>query len=152
MLPPNRRVVLLDTNALFLPIRSGFPLEAEIDRLVPGARVIIALSSLRELDRLVERATPGATGARALAEKFGTAAVRSRGDDGVVEAAVRERAMVVTADRLLQARLRSRGIFVLAPRDRHRLDIRPPGARHVARRPSVSKPARRPARRIARAR
>jgi rRNA-processing protein FCF1 len=139
--------VLLDTNALFLPIRTGFPLDAEIGRLVPGARVLVASSGIRELDRLVERATPGAAGARALAEKFARTAVASDGDDSVVEVAVRERAIVVTADRGLQERLRAAGLSVLAPRDRHRLELRPPRSEpsvgHSRRRPPPPRPIRR---------
>ncbi|MGI0130698.1 MAG: hypothetical protein ACREDE_00540 [Thermoplasmata archaeon] len=120
--------MLLDTNALFLPIRTGFPLELEIARTVPGARVVVAASGLRELDRLVDRATPGASGARALASRFAVAPTRAEGDDAVLAVALRERAIVVTADRALQLRLRARGISVLAPRDRHRLELRPPRA------------------------
>jgi uncharacterized protein len=119
------QVVLLDTNALFLPIRSGFPLEAEVDRLFPGAHVVIAASGIRELDGLVEKGAPGAPGARALAEKFSWVAAQGLGDDAVVEVALRERAVVLTADRKLQERLARRGLVVLVPRDRHRLEIRP---------------------------
>lgn len=120
--------MLLDTNALFLPIRTGFPLEAEIARLAPGARTVVPSSSLRELDRLVDRAAPGASGARALARRFGRTSADRDGDDGVLEVALRERAVVVTADRALQRRLRAQGVAVLVPRDRHRLELRPPRA------------------------
>jgi rRNA-processing protein FCF1 len=116
--------VLLDTNALFLPVRTGFPLEAEIDRLVPGARVLVASSTLRELDRLVTRATPDAGAARTLADRFGSTPAVREGDAAVLEVARRESALVVTADRELQTRLRAGGITVLAPRDRHRLEMR----------------------------
>ncbi|MGA9840643.1 MAG: PIN domain-containing protein [Thermoplasmata archaeon] len=117
---------MLDTNALFLPVRVGFPLESEIDRLFPGAKVVIADSGIRELDGLVEGRSPGAAGARSLARRFSPIPVRKRGDDAVVEAAVREHAVVVTADRGLQERLRRRGVTVLVPRDRHRLEVLPP--------------------------
>ena len=129
--------MLLDTNALFLPIRSGFPLEAEIDRLFPGARVLVADSGVRELDRLVDRSTPGAAAARSLAERFVRTVAASEGDEAVVEVAVREGAIVVTADRELQTRLGRRGIPVLAPRDRHRLELRPGRSR-----PAVQRDAR----------
>jgi rRNA-processing protein FCF1 len=118
-----RRTVLLDTNALFLPLRTGFPLEAEIGRLVPGARIVVPASSLRELDRLEGRSTPHAAGARALAERFEIVAVDAEGDDGVLKAARRERAVVVTADLELQGRARAAGLAVLVPRDRHRLEL-----------------------------
>ncbi|MGA8543192.1 MAG: PIN domain-containing protein [Thermoplasmata archaeon] len=118
-------MVLLDTNALFLPIRTGFPLEAEVARLVPGARIVIASSGIRELERLDRRSTPGAAGAKLLAEKFASVPASADGDAGVIEAAMRERAIVMTADRALQERLRALGLSVLAPRDRHRLELRP---------------------------
>jgi uncharacterized protein len=116
--------VLLDTNALFLPVRTGFPLLPEIDRLLPGARVLVPASTVRELDRLVAREIPGAVPARELADRFVVTRTLAEGDDAVVEVAIREAATVVTADRELQARLRARGVGVLVPRDRHRLELR----------------------------
>ncbi len=107
----------------------GFPLEAEVARLVPGARVAVATSAIRELDRLAERGAPGAAAARALAERFDRLEVHAEGDDGVLEGARRTAAVVVTADRELQDRLRESGVAVLAPRDRHRLELRLPRAR-----------------------
>jgi rRNA-processing protein FCF1 len=115
--------VLMDTNALFLPIRTGFPLEAEVARLVPGARLAIAGATDRELDRLVVRGTPGSAGARALARRFPIVPTDQEGDDGVLDAATRVRAILLTADRDLQARARSAGLAVLVPRDRHRLEL-----------------------------
>ena len=117
--------MLLDTNALFLPVRVGFPLEAEVDRLVPGARIAVATSAVRELDRLIARRTAGAVVARALADRFARAETPARGDTAIVELASRRGWAVVTADRALQARLSARGVTVLAPRDRHRLELRP---------------------------
>jgi rRNA-processing protein FCF1 len=115
----------LDTNALFLPVRSGFPLEAEVDRWFPGACVLVTDAAFRELDQLVDRGTPKAAAARAFADRFERTAARNDADDAVLEVAVREDAIVVTADRELQGRLRRRGISVLSPRDRHRLELRP---------------------------
>ncbi|MGA8302308.1 MAG: hypothetical protein WA691_07690 [Thermoplasmata archaeon] len=129
---------MLDTNALFLPIRSGFPLEAEVARFVPGARILIAESGIRELDRLVDRATPAAAGARALADRFARTPTRAEGDEAVVEVALRERAIVVTSDRGLQERLRRCGISILVPRDRHRLELRPGRSTRSRRTPIVS--------------
>jgi rRNA-processing protein FCF1 len=87
--------------------------------------VLVLASGIEELDRLVARSTRHAVAARALAERFARLSGSGHGDDAVVAAAVRRRAVVVTADRALQARLRARGIAVLAPRDRHRLELRP---------------------------
>ena len=139
--PAARPTVLLDTNALFLPVRVGFPLESEVDRLVPGTRMAVAASTVRELDRLIGRRTAGAIAARALADRFRRAETALEGDEAIVELAVRRAWLVVTADRELQRRLAERGIAVLVPRDRHRLELRPgrsardqaPRARRAAR-------------------
>ncbi len=116
-------------------MRVGFPLESEIQRLFPGARLAVADSSFREFDRLVERAVPGAPVARALAGRCARLSTSSDGDEAILEVAERERAAVVTADRALQERLVARGIAVLAPRDRHRLELRRPAAPNRAARP-----------------
>jgi len=117
--------VLLDANALLLPVRAHFPLDSEVGRIRPGARLVVPSSVVDELDRLVARGVPGARGASALAKKFPVLPVAGRGDTAVLEAAVRQGAWVVTADRTLAERLRRRGVNVLVPRDRHRLELRP---------------------------
>jgi rRNA-processing protein FCF1 len=114
--------VLLDTNALLLPFRTGFPLEAEVGRACPGAPIVVPSSVLDELGRLAARGILEARGASALAERFPVLSVEGRGDAAVLDAAVRYHAWVVTADRMLAQRLRRRGVTVLVPRDRHRLE------------------------------
>jgi rRNA-processing protein FCF1 len=94
---------------------------------------------------LVAGGAPGAAGARALADKFSEVSTLLEGDDAVLEVAVRDHALVVTADRDLSERLRAQGVTVLAPRDRHRLEVRPgdparparatPGARSPSKSP-----------------
>lgn len=116
------RLVLLDTNSLFLPVRVRFPLEAEVARLRPGATLGVPSSVRGELDRLVDRHAPLAIAARSLAEKFPEFPTLGRGDEAVLRAARRYHAWVVTADRKLRDRLRAVGVTVLAPRDRHRLE------------------------------
>jgi uncharacterized protein len=126
--------VILDTNALFLPVRRGFPLEAEIDRQLPGARPAVPSSALEELDRLAATLTADARTARQLADRFPVVRTEHAGDDGILDVAVRLQAVVVTADRALQRRLRDKGVSVLIPRDRHRLELRPGAAPSVAKR------------------
>ncbi len=114
---------------LFLVIRAGFPLEEEVDRLLPGARLLVPACVLGELEGLAKSLTPGAMAARALAERYPVVPTTARGDDGVIEAAIASGAWVATADRELRRRLAIRGISALVPRDRHRLEVvhgRPP--------------------------
>ena len=117
--------MVLDTNILFLVVRSGFPLEEEVDRVLPGARLLVPASVVGELDGLATSLAPGAMAARALVDRYAVQVTRERGDDGVIEAATSARAWVVTADRELRRRLAIRGITALVPRDRHRLEVVP---------------------------
>jgi rRNA-processing protein FCF1 len=119
---PTRPRVLIDANALFLVIRTRFPLEEEVERNRPGSLLGVPSSVLGELDGLAEDGTPGAAAARALADRFERVRTSVRGDGGVLDAARRTHAWVVTADRELQRRLIDHGITVLRPRDRHRLE------------------------------
>jgi len=89
---------------VFLPVREGFPLDAEVERLRPGAVVAVPGTVVRELDRLVSRSTPDARAARAFAERYRVERSAGRGDDAIVRVAVRLGAWVVTADRGLRAR------------------------------------------------
>jgi rRNA-processing protein FCF1 len=115
--------VLLDANALLLPAQSRFPLESEVERLRAGATLAVPSSVIGELERLVARRVAGARLAVALARKFSQLPVTGRGDDAVLEAALRYHAWVVTADHELAERLRLAGVNVLVPRDRHRLEL-----------------------------
>ncbi len=117
--------VLLDANALLLPFRVGFPLLAEVERLVPGAIVSVPSSVRGEVARLADRGVAEAAAALSFAGRFPTIQVRARGDAGILRAARRHSSIVVTADRALTARLRAGGFAVLVPRDRHRLELRP---------------------------
>jgi len=128
-----RPVVVVDTNVLLLAARRGFPFRAEVDRLVPGARLAVPSSVLRELDLLVARRTAGSVVARELAGRLEVEATARSGDAGVVDVAVRSRGIVATADRALQRLLTGRGIGVLIPRDRARLELRPPSVREPLR-------------------
>jgi rRNA-processing protein FCF1 len=125
-------------------IRSGFPLEEEVDRVLPGGRLLIPASVVAELEGLAKSLTPGAMAARALADRYPVVPTTERGDDGVIEAATAAHAWVATADRELRRRLAIRGITALVPRDRHRLEVvvgrAPPPRRasHAPRRASAS--------------
>jgi rRNA-processing protein FCF1 len=115
--------VVVDTNILFLVIRAGFPLEAEVDRVLPGSELLVPESVVAELEGLAKSLIPGAMAAQALAERCTVVPTRTRGDDGVIEAAVTTQSWVATADRELRRRLTLRGVTSLVPRDRHRLEV-----------------------------
>jgi len=114
-------------------VRTSFPLEAELERCLPGAVAVVPSSVLSELEGLADRKTRHAAGAREFAGRFRSMKAPGTGDDAIVRLATCERAAVATADRELEDRLLRRGIVVLVPRDRHRLERHgprgPPAAR-----------------------
>ncbi len=118
---------MLDANALFWPFTHGTRITEEVERLFPaGARVLVAESGRAELDGLVQRGVRHARAARELAERYEVFPVPGRGDSGLLAAAAGSNTVVATADRALQARLRARGVAVLVPRDRARLELKLP--------------------------
>jgi rRNA-processing protein FCF1 len=116
--------VLVDTNGWLLPARSGLDLAAAVGDLLPEAELAVPRSVLAELDQLVQRGVPGASVGRSIADTVRVVPTRATGDAGVEEAARRPGRYVLTADRLLAARLRRQGVAVLVPRDRDRLELR----------------------------
>jgi rRNA-processing protein FCF1 len=114
-------VVLLDTNALFLPFRERFPLEAELARVVPGSEVRVPAPVRREVARLVVAGHPGAPLAAEFAGRFPSVPGAGEGDVAILGIARRLRAAVVTADAGFRDRLLAAGIPVLSPRGLHRL-------------------------------
>lgn len=145
-------LVLLDANVLLRASGPGFPWRAEAERLLGPVRVAVPRSVLNELGRLVERGVAGARLAAELAATLPPLAGPGRGDDAILALAIRERAVVLTADRGLTQRLHSAGLDVLVPRDRSRLELRraPKGASSAAsvrvtvkKRPRLRRPVRR---------
>lgn len=119
-------MVLLDTNAFFLPLRSGVDLGREITRLLPGAEVRVPSSVIRELDRLVRRRTKDARIARALAERFPVLETDLDGDPALETLAQELEAWIVTGDQALRDRLDGQGLKVIFPRERQRLELSRP--------------------------
>ncbi|MCI4327170.1 MAG: twitching motility protein PilT [Thermoplasmata archaeon] len=120
-------LVVLDANALFWPFTHGVRLDEELARVFPsGVRVAVASTAMAELEGLAARRVPDADAARALAARYPPFPVAGRGDSGVLAAVAGTGAVVATADRTFQTRLRAHGIAVLAPRDRARLELKLP--------------------------
>ena len=125
---------MLDTNALFWPFTHGVRLEAELARLFPGqARLGVPRSVLAELDRLVARRVPNAPAARQLANRWTNLASQGVGDAAVLATARRLHAVVASSDERLLQQARLAGLAVLRPRDRARLELRPPSTTPPAR-------------------
>ncbi len=117
----SRPLVLLDANALFLPLTSAIDLAQEAARSIPGAEVKVPTSVLRELQRLVRRRVAHARAALDLAGKFPELPTDLDGDAAIETLARDLGAWVVTGDRELRHRLTAQGIGVLFPRAGHTL-------------------------------
>ena len=110
--------VLLDTSALMLPVQADVRVFEELDRLVPGAEPVVPESVLAELEALAQGGGTEGTAAgvgRDLADRcVVVAATATYADDAAVELAAEGRVdYVVTADRGLAERVRSRGVPVI---------------------------------------
>ena len=133
--------VILDTNALMMPVELDVRVFDELDRVVGDADLVVPRAVLAELEKLADagngtEATAAAVG-RDLADRcrvVGTDA--SYADDAVVELAVDagdrsddgagDAGYAVTNDRPLRDRLREHGVRVIGLRGRTTLEITEP--------------------------
>jgi len=122
------RAVVLDTNALMIPYQSGINIEKEITRLLGICRIIVPSSVVEEMERLANE--DGGTGRAA---KLGLSIIKKRGfrimetenkgDDGVLETALKMESAIVTNDKELQKRAKEMNLPIIYPRGENRLEM-----------------------------
>ena len=122
------RAVVLDTNALMMPYQFGINIEKEINRLLGICRIIVPYTVVEEMERLAEEG--GETGR---AEQLGLSIIRkrgfrlmeteNRGDDGILETALKIDGAVVTNDKELKERAKELKLPVIYLRGGSRLEI-----------------------------
>jgi rRNA-processing protein FCF1 len=124
--------VILDSNALFVPLQFKIDVFSDLKRLLNRSFELILLSSVkRELEVLARKGSPkmrkNASYALKLAEKcryvevdFPASALT---DDIIVEVAEEWKAAVFTNDRQLKQRLRDISVPVIYVRQKSRLEI-----------------------------
>ena len=123
--------VILDSNALFVPLEFKVDIFEEVNRLLERNVEFVLLSPVKhELELLAAGDEPKlrreANFALRLAEKCKFVAVEPRGeevDDIIVRVAKNWGAAVFTNDRLLRGRLRDISVPVIYLRQKSRLDI-----------------------------
>lgn len=120
--------VVLDTNALMMPVECGIRVFEELDRLVTDPEPVVPQAVLTELEKLSEGAGEEATAAsvgRDLAERCRVVETHERyADDAVVELASGEfDGYVVTNDAPLRERLAERGVRVICLRGANTLAV-----------------------------
>ena len=124
--PPN--TVILDSNALMMQFQFHIDIEKEVNRLLGGNyRMVVPQIVVDELSRLSkEGQTKEAAEARMaveLAKTFEVVESPGDGDTGILRAAERLNAVVVTNDKRLRAQLRAKDIPNIYMRSRAFLTI-----------------------------
>lgn len=126
--------VVLDTNALMMPVERDVRVFDELDRLLGAYDPVTPRAVVAELESLATGAGEEGTAAsvgRDLADRCRIADTEETyADDAVVELAVREAAdgdvVVATNDRPLRDRLLEHGVRVIGLRGRNALEITEP--------------------------
>ena len=127
--PTGRETVVLDTNALMMPVEFDVRVFDELERLTgrsPEALdLLVPRTVAAELDRLAAESGRAARAARVGRDLAGRCRVvetdESYADDAVLALAVARDALVVTNDRPLRDRLRAAGARVASARGRDTL-------------------------------
>ena len=101
------RAVVLDTNALMMPYQFGINIEKELNRLLGICRIIIPRTVVEEMERLAEEEGEVGRAAKlglSIIKKKGFRLVETenKGDDGVIETALKMDAAIVTNDKELK--------------------------------------------------
>jgi rRNA-processing protein FCF1 len=123
--------VVLDTNALMMPVECSVRVFEELDRLLGRADCVVAQAVLDELDKLAEGASEEATAANVgldLADRCSVVEAEPEyADDAVLAVAQRDAVeYAVTNDLPLKERLLESGVPVISLRGQHKLAITQP--------------------------
>ena len=117
--------VVLDTNALMMPVECDVRLFEELDRLLGETTCLVPAAVVAELRDLSTGASEEATAASVGLDLADRCTVRETdadyADDAVIELAVAEDAYAVTNDKPLQGRLRDAGVSVIRLRGQNKL-------------------------------
>ena len=124
--------IILDSNALFVPLQFKIDVFEELKRLLNMNFELVLLSPVRrELERLAEKGSPkmckNASYVLKLAEKCKLVEVNEKTaastDDVIVKTAQEWKSPVFTNDRQLRKRLRDINVPVIYVRQKSRLEI-----------------------------
>jgi len=132
--PPTKQPlkVLIDSNALFVPLQFKIDIFLELERLLGKNYTPVLLSPVKkELQTLSQQSSPKtrkeATFALKLAEKCKYSRIIEKPnettDDAILRIAQQWNAAVLTNDKLLKKRLRDISVPVIYVREKSRLEI-----------------------------
>ena len=115
-------VIIIDTNSLIYAIRNRVDIRAQLLEFPEISKILIPKCVLNELIGLETR-VPEASGALDMASRFEVVDSQGSGDDCILNTALTNGAAILTNDRELTARARSKGIRTFAVRGKSRIDI-----------------------------
>jgi uncharacterized protein len=124
--------IILDSNALFVPLEFKIDIETELERILKRHFELILISPVkRELETLAKTGTPkmrkNASFALQLAEKCKYVKVEEKPneltDDAILHVAQAWKAPVFTNDKALKAKLKDIRVPVVYVREKSRLEI-----------------------------
>lgn len=126
----DRVKVLLDTNALLMPVQFKIDIFEEIREILGNCRIITIDEVMDELKGIAKGSGKDASAARfgsLLASRIEVVPSGSQAptvDEKIVEFAMNNNCLVVTNDRGLKKRLLSKDIGVLSMRNQKKLELR----------------------------
>lgn len=106
-----------------MPFQMDIDLKSEIVRIIGACRIAVPEVVMAEATAMRGSVRDGPA-ALEYARRFETVPTEGLGDDAIVDCAERTGGIVVTGDRGLIKRLRVKGLRVLRPRQRKRLELR----------------------------
>ena len=129
--PEGVPTVILDTNALMMPVELDVRVFEAVDRLVGDADLVVPEPVVAELEKLRDsgtgtEATAAAVGRDLVSRCRVVGTGESYADDAVLELAAGDGDYAVTNDRPLHDRLLERGVRVIGLRGRTTLQITEP--------------------------
>jgi len=113
-----RQYVVLDTNALLMPFQFKLNLDVELERLVGSCEILVPSIVMEELDNTKD---PNSNAAKKLAGKYKLLPAKGSGDQGILQAAIDIRAVLVTNDKELGKRARDLGLRTISMKKRSHL-------------------------------
>ena len=120
------RTVIVDSNALMMPVQNGIDLESEITRLLGTCHITVPSSVVDEIDHLAEKSGAIRSAARVaqqLIKRFRVVTTPGRGDQSIINYAKKVQGIVVTNDKDLKKELRDKELPVIYLRGNNHLEI-----------------------------
>lgn len=114
--------IIIDTNALLMPFQFSINLDCELDRLFGFWKILVPECVLIEL-RGLSKDMLKARAALKLAANYPSIPTKKKGDQGVLEALVRENGILLSNDRHLRNNALKMGYRVIFLRSRSHLEV-----------------------------